>query len=179
MQELDGVQWDKGGNPYASLDSYEGTKTVMADWIKNDPAGQAFAETFNTNASIEKMAEVLELHGMVVSSANLTWVAQMLTDSGQLTTPEQEAAASRTAEPDVPRDRNGKALTPSQLEWREFAIWANDPKTSSAMIAERRRTSSSFNKFYVESLKREFQSVGDATEMLDGSYRPTSTRGRL
>jgi hypothetical protein len=158
---------------------FEDAKTATKRWLAETAQGKEFSEKYHTDASVAKLVEQIAFHDLTVDFHNLNFVFVSLRDSGQLLTKEQEAAAQRATEPDVPRDRNGKPLSASQLEWRQFAIWANDPKTSSAMIAERRRTSASFNKFYVESLKREFQQVGDAAEILDGSYSPTSTRGRL
>jgi hypothetical protein len=176
-----GIQWDAAGNPFALFDDFEGTRDLMKEWVLNDSSGQQFAARFNTPASIDKLAEVLQFHNMVISIANLTWVYERLRDSGQLITPEQEAASSQIVEPDVPCGRDGRPLTSSQLEWRNFAIWANDPKTSSRDIAEKRRTSPSFNKFYIESLKREMNEtpIDGAVEPTRGEFHPTSARLRL
>jgi hypothetical protein len=160
-------------------DSYEREKEATKHWLDQTEEGREFRELYLTDANVDKLQQQIEFHNADVTLASLSFAFHALRDSGQLLTKEQEAAAQRAAEPDVPRNRNGKALTPSQLEWREFAAWAKDPKTSSAMIKERRRSSPSFNKFYVESLKREFQSVGDAAPTSDGAYRGSSVRNRL
>jgi hypothetical protein len=71
----------------------------------------------------------------------------------ELREPEPELAP----EPEVPRDKNGNPLNPAQIAWRNFAIWANDPNTSSEMIRQRRSTDRSFAEFYRHSLTREAQ----------------------
>src|ERR1051326_6782270 len=78
-----------------------------------------------------------------------------------------------TPEPDVPRDRNGNPLTASQLQWRQFAIWANDPNTSSEMIRQRRLTDRSFAEFYRRSLEREAQETPSTQFELAGQSQTT------
>lgn len=158
---------------------FESTKEATKQWLKETPEGKEFAEKYLTETNIDRMHQQIEFHNSDVTFASLSFAFIALRDSGRLLTKEQEATAQRAAEPDVPRDRNGKPLSASQIEWRQFAAWANDPMTSSAMIKERRRSSPSFNKFYTESLKREFQQVGDAAPVSDGSYRGSSVRNRL
>lgn len=158
IDEIEGVLWDsEDGWPYAILGNYEGNRILVKEWIANDPTGQEFSREWNTSASIERIKQVLELHKMNVSSRNLAWAFTRLKDSGQLVQP----AAASVIVPDVPRGKDGRPLTKSQLEWRQSAIWANDPKTSSRAIADKRRSSPSFNKFYIESLRREFEQVHD------------------
>lgn len=174
MQEIPGVLWDKAGNAYAEAGSFEGEKQLMKFWLKSEPTGHEFSEKYNLEENVIKLAEVLSLHNMVVSIPNLIWVYERLRDSGGLATPQA------TVEVEVPRGKDGRPLTSSQLEWRNFAIWASDPKTSSRGIAERRRTSPSFNKFYLESLKREMaQPIDGEVTPSSGEMRPTSVRGRL
>ncbi|MGB9474829.1 MAG: hypothetical protein WCE87_07135 [Candidatus Udaeobacter sp.] len=72
-------------------------------------------------------------------------------------------------EPEVPRDKNGKSLNSAQLAWRQYAVWANDPSTTSEMIRQRRATDASFAEFYRRSLSREMTEggVGDAVHGLN------------
>jgi hypothetical protein len=176
MKELEGVLWDEGGSPYAERNNFEGCKTVMCDWLKNDPLGQEFANEFNTAANVAKLSQQLEFHTLPVSSKTLGWVFERLRDSGQLAEPQTAAAPV----PDVPRGKDGRPLSSSQLEWRNFAIWANDPKTSSRAIADKRRSSPSFNKFYIESLRQEMNvPIDGAVTPTSGEMRPTTVRGRL
>ena len=62
----------------------------------------------------------------------------VLLEAGQYEFELKENVSEPAPEPEVLRDRNGNPLTSSQLQWREFAIWANDPSTSSEMIRQRR-----------------------------------------
>lgn len=168
------IKWTDGGSPYAESGDYEASKYLTKEWAKTTPEGQEFISKYYTEESLAKITEQLEFHNLSVSLANLTFVYTILRDSGQLTAPIIAAV------PDVPRDRNGKALSPSQLEWREFAIWANDPKTSTREINEKRKTNASFAKFYRESLRAELVTeIDGAVVPTTGEYRPTSARGRL
>ena len=168
------IRWDAGGSAEATLDDFEGSREITKLWVKDSFEGREFLDKFYTTASTDKLREQLEFHGLPISFNNLTFVYSILRDSGQLTAPKVAAL------PDVPRGRDGHPLTSSQLEWRNFAIWANDPKTSSRDIAEKRRTSPSFQKFYVESLKREMEhEIDGAVTPSTGEMRPTSVRGRL
>jgi hypothetical protein len=175
IDDIEGISWDDSGFPYAALSSYAGSRTIMVEWLRDDDCGQEFATHFNTEASVEKIRQQLAFHDLPVSSKNLSWVFERLRDSGQLAEPETAAVPV----PDVPRGKDGRPLTSSQLEWRNFAIWANDPNTSSRDIAEKRRSNPSFKKFYVESLKQEMSvPIDGAVTPTSGEMRPTSVRGR-
>jgi hypothetical protein len=78
------------------------------------------------------------------------------------------AEPEQQPEPEVPRDKNGNTLTSSQLEWRSFAIWSNDPNTTSEMIRQKRQTDRSFAEFYKRSLLREAQETPSTQFSLAG-----------
>jgi hypothetical protein len=59
-------------------------------------------------------------------------------------------------------------LTSSQLQWRKFAIWANDPNTTSEMIRQRRQSDRNFAEFYRRSLEREAQETESTQFQLAG-----------
>jgi hypothetical protein len=141
------IQWDQGGRPFATLDDFEGSKDLTVDWIKNDPAGKDFAAKYASPSNVDRLAEVLELHGMVVSSQNLSWVFFRLRDSGQLTVPQA------AVEPDVPRDRHGRALSAAQIAWGEMVRWSDS--ASSKQIEERRQTDPAYRQFFLTNLKNE------------------------
>ena len=144
-------------------DEYTQAKETTKAWLDECEGGREFKAHYNFAENFFKIAEQIEFHHYDTSFTALEHVFTTLRDSGQLVT---SAPAAPAAADDVPRAANGTPLTGSQLEWRNFAIWANDPKTSSRDIAERRRTSPSFNKFYQESLKREMNVP------IDGDVRP-------
>ena len=59
-------------------------------------------------------------------------------------------------------------LKSSQLQWRKFAIWANDPNTTSEMIRQRRQSDRNFAEFYRRSLEREAQETESTQFQLAG-----------
>ncbi len=157
------------GFPYAALSSYAGSRTIMVEWLRDDDCGQEFATHFNTEASVEKIRQQLAFHDLPVSSKNLSWVFERLRDSGQLAEPETAAVPV----PDVPRGKDGRPLTSSQLEWRNFAIWANDPHLTQQSGHRPRETpvKSKFQKV----LRRESQ-ARNVSAKFDGAVTPDQWR---
>ncbi len=166
--ELEGVKWDAAGNPYAELENYEGGKTLMKEWLTNDPTGQDFAERFNTPASIEKITEVLELHSMKVSSANLSWVFERLKDSGQLTSP---------AIPTVSLTRAGTPMTQAQQTWSEYRTFSETHSMDE--VRNRMRVDAGYRNFVSKNNERSWEHAGDGATLTDGVMKPSSVRGRL
>jgi hypothetical protein len=155
------IQWDQGGRPFAALDDFEASHDLSKEWITNDADGQEFAVKYNSPPNVERLAEVLELHGMAVSSQNLSWCYRRLRDSGQL-------AAPRTpVEPDVPRDRNSKHLSDAQQRWAEMTQFSNEK--SMRDINARKQKDPIFADFIRTNIRREM------TQEIDGDCRPFNT----
>jgi hypothetical protein len=143
------VQFDAGGRAFAPLDNFAGSKLLTKEWSQNDPDGQDFVQRFNTPANIEKMASVLRLHDMPVSSQNLSWVFQRLRDSG-LVTPRPAT---------VPTNRAGKPLTQAQIKWQEYREFSE--AHSMKDVRARMSTDPGYAAFVTKQREREFEGVGD------------------
>lgn len=69
-------------------------------------------------------------------------------------------------EPEVPKDRHGKPLTPAQILWGQYQRFLNE--ASSAQIAERRRNDAGFRAFIQHNLRDQMD------QEIDGDMRPTN-----
>lgn len=72
----------------------------------------------------------------------------------------EQAEPEAPAQVDVPKDKNGRQLSASQIAWGEMARWSQT--ASSEQIKERRKTDPAFANFYRKNLEREIAGVGDA-----------------
>jgi len=125
----------------------------------NKLLGMLFVEKLGDDPGIEDyrrlLKNIIRSGGVARLSTIKDSSGNVLLEAGQYEFELKEVVPEPTPEPEVPRDRNGNPLTSSQLQWREFAIWANDPSTSSETIRQRRLTDRSFAEFYRRSLERE------------------------
>ena len=111
-----------------------------------------------------------------VSIPMLAQSLRTLIDSGKIKfTGEEEAVLEDPSAPAVdptPRDRNGKALTQSQLEWGEMTRFANE--SSMDAIRQRKYVDPKFRSFVETNMRREFaeQPVADGVENLNANRTP-------
>jgi hypothetical protein len=101
--------------------------------------------------------------GPTITAGNIAHALTLLIDSGELR-PKKAKQSKQLAEPEVdttPRDKNGKALTESQLKWSSFRQFAE--QASMAEINRRKASDPEFANFVRKNLEREMsQEVGDA-----------------
>jgi hypothetical protein len=78
----------------------------------------------------------------------------------------KEVEPEPALEPEVPRDKNGKPLSQSQIAWGEMARWSRE--ASSQEIRERRRTDPAFASFYRLNIEREARETESTQFQLAG-----------
>jgi len=174
MSEFVITGYDAQRRPIYAEDLTEEEKTTA---VESSPEWKKFSEKFVVNdttrylwklAQIDKIGvdssvddslkllrDILRSGGIISLRTIKSETGKVLLDAGQYEFEIRLAEPEPQPEPEVPRDHTGKPLTSSQLEWRNFAIWANDPNTTSEMIRQRRLTDRSFAEFYRRSLERE------------------------
>lgn len=107
--------------------------------------GWLYAEKLGDDPDIEDYKKLLKniiRSGGVVTVKGTTYEFEL-----------REQEPERAPEPDVPRDKNGKPLSQSQVAWGEMARWSQ--QASSQEIKERRRTDPAFASFYRLNIERE------------------------
>jgi len=107
--------------------------------------GWLYAEKLGDNPGVEDYKKLLKniiLSGGVVTVRGTTFEFEL-----KQTEPETATAS------EIPRDKNGKPLSQSQIAWGEMARWSN--QASSQEIKERRRTDPAFANFYRLNIERE------------------------
>jgi hypothetical protein len=92
-------------------------------------------------------------------------------EAGQYEFELKEREPEPAPEPEVPRDRNGKPLSPSQIAWGEMARWSE--QASSQEIKERRRTDPAFASFYRLNIEREARETPSTQFELAGQSQNT------
>jgi hypothetical protein len=102
--------------------------------------------------------------GPNISIRHLTRAIELLIDSGELQ-PKNIAQAVQLIEPEEdkrPRDKNGKLLTQTQLDWSEMTTFAQTATPDA--IRQRKYVDGKFREFIQTNLRREMQEqpVGDA-----------------
>ena len=182
MSEHVQVGWDRKGRPvYTEILSSD----EIVEQLKASHEWEAFKERFDMSVEsnhtllgwlyAEKLGDDPGVEDYKKLLKNIIRSGGVVTVRG--TTYEFELKQSESVpapEPEVPRDRNGNPLNSAQLEWRQFAIWSNDPSTSSEMIRQRRLTDRSFAEFYRRSLEREAQETPSTQFELAGQSQTQS-----
>jgi hypothetical protein len=153
----------------------EGTNSEFWKEFSDTPAWQRFAEIYcRTKANFDRIDAAI--HKMYpdqkfFTSDEVTDVVVTMTESGgdekdlldripvQIDESAQEAH-------DVPRDKNGKALTQAQIKWSEMTRFAEEH--SMREINERKRVDPAFADFIRTNLRR------DMTQVIDGDARVTN-----
>jgi hypothetical protein len=82
-----------------------------------------------------------------------------------------QAEPEQQPESEVPRDKNGKPLSPSQIAWGEMARWSH--RASSQEIKERRRIDPAFASFYRLNIEREARETPSTQFELAGQSQNT------
>lgn len=116
----------------------------------------------------EDLEKILRAAQIVAGGPNLTVDAmrrglELLVNSGEIRPRDFESSPELT-EPEEdtrPRDKNGKLLTPQQIQWSEYRQFAET--ASMAEVRRRKETDSGFANFVRKNLQREMaQEIGDA-----------------
>lgn len=141
-------------------DEFLKAKEATRKWLRETEEGRQFRDYYLTDQNAEKLRQQIEFHNLPVDFQNLTFAFTILRDSGQLTTEEQEEAA-REAEAEAadtrPRDRKGRLLSESQIEWGEMTRWADEH--SAEECRQRARSDPKFAQFRHTNLVREMNAA--------------------
>jgi hypothetical protein len=126
-------------------------------------AGDYVAKDASDGYELIVQAAVRVAGGPMVSLPILKYALTLLIDSGELR-PKKFTPAAQLVEPEVdnrPRSRDGKVLTPQQIQWSEFRLFAE--QASMPEINLRKQSDPEFANFVRKNLQREMsQEIGDA-----------------
>ncbi len=152
----------RGPNGYVYAEVLSSDEIV--EQLKASPEWQAFKERFDMSVEsnhtllgwlyAEKLGDDPDVEDYKKLLKNIIRSGGVVTVKG--TTYEfelREQEPELAPEPDVPRDKNGKPLSQSQIAWGEMARWSE--QASSQEIKERRRTDPAFASFYRLNIERE------------------------
>jgi hypothetical protein len=153
---------------------FEDSKEATKQWL-NTPDGQEFAAHYLTDSNVARLIAQIEFHNTDVTFASLSFAFTSLRDAGLLKTKAAEVAEQAA----VPRTKTGAPMTESQKRWQEYRQFSE--QSSMQQVRDRTKTDPGFASFVKKQYERQFAEtqVADAGIVLDGSFSPTSTRGRL
>jgi hypothetical protein len=133
------------------------------------PLGEVYKKSYYTKESGDAdLEKILRAAQLITGSPEITVNAmaralELLIDSGEIQ-PRDYAPAAELTEPEEdtrPRDKNGKLLTPQQIQWSEYRQFAETAST--AEVNRRKQTDAGFASFVRKNLQREMsQEIGDA-----------------
>jgi hypothetical protein len=167
-----------GGYVYTEVFSSE----EIVEQLKASPEWQAFKDRFDMSVEsnhtllgwlyAEKLGDDPDVEDYKKLLNNIIRSGGVVTVKG--TTYEfelREQEPELAPEPDVPRDKNGKPLSQSQIAWGEMARWSE--QASSQDIRERRRTDPAFASFYRLNIEREARETPSTQFELAGQSQNT------
>jgi hypothetical protein len=151
------------------LDDATETKDAIKELLQSE-IGIDYKENYYTKESadddFEKIVNAVHLlySDGDVTVPRMAAALKTLILGGQirLSDPEVEDILEEPGVDTTPRDKNGKALTQAQLDWKSFREWSESH--SSVECKARARGDEAYGSFYRKNLEREFaaEQVGDA-----------------
>src|ERR1041384_4535410 len=140
-------------------------KFDMSTGSNNTLLGMVFDEKLGDDPSVEdyqRLIKSLLRAGGIVAVGGTQYEFEL-----------KEHEPEPTPEPEVPRDKNGKPLSQSQIAWGEMARWSQ--QASSQDIKERPRTDPAFASFYRLNIEREARETESTQFQLAGLPSSQST----
>ena len=175
---------DSNGNLCFNFRDIDERKDALKTLMNETPEGAEYLTHYDEIVDKDEHSKLLYQatdvlfpdNDCLVSIAMLAQALRTLIDSGKIKfTGEGEAVLEDPSAPAVdptPRDRNGKALTQSQLAWGEMTKFANE--SSMDAIRQRKYVDPKFRSFVETNMRREFaeQPVADGVENLNANRTP-------
>jgi hypothetical protein len=152
---------------------------TLKEVFENSEVGRLYKRSYYTTESgdihLEQIIRAARLisGGSNVSKSNLVQALSLLLDAGEIQPKEFAPAAELTEpEPDTrPKDKNGKLLSPQQIQWSEYRQFAET--ASMAEVNRRKQTDAGFASFVLKNMQREMsQEIDDAVTPLGTSSLP-------
>jgi hypothetical protein len=174
MIELLGVKVNEHGEPLWVPDNRE-AQLVFYHLFFESEVGQQLQPYVSAERDAPMMARILHIHrkwhgeDAEVTLDSFTNVVQsLLTTRDPAIVPPQPVVE---LEPEIPRDKNGKILSPSQLAWKEHGEYAQANSVKDCRA--RAQTDASFKKFMESSYRLEMQKKIDGA-VIDTRPEPTT-----
>lgn len=142
---------------------------TIKEIINNTEVGKNFAHNYFDPAQEQEQTEMLIKAARQLSGGNLVTMSQLIRAlellilSGDLmrVEPEENAELAEPEEDTHPRDKNGKLLSQSQLDWSEMTKFVETH--SVAECRNRARSDKQFAHFLETNLRREMGGISDST----------------
>jgi hypothetical protein len=163
------IRQNNQGEVVFSTDEVEEIESALKHIFNTTEAGQDYQKNYASMARIDEDYDKIVraasqiAGGSYIHEGHLQHALTLLIDSGELR-PKKVTPAAQLAEPEEdtrPRDKNGKLLTPQQIQWSEFRRFAE--QASMSEINLRKQSDPEFASYVRKSLQREMaQEIGDA-----------------
>ncbi len=160
--------------------------SALKNILANTEVGRDYKANYNTNATgaadyVKILnAAVAIAGGPMITEDILLHALTLLIDSGEIKS-KNRTQAVQLDEPEEdtrPRDKNGKLLTPQQIQWSSFRQFAET--VSMAEISRRKASDPEFANFVRKNLEREMaQEIGDRVEPAGQSTTKTRVNQEL
>jgi hypothetical protein len=179
MKMSEQVPVGRGPNGYVYAEVLSSDEIV--EQLKASPEWQAFKERFDMSIEsnhtllgwlyAEKLGDDPGVEDYQRLLKNIIRSGGVVTVRGTTYEFELKEHEPERVQPEVPRDRNGKPLSQSQIAWGEMARWSQ--QASSQDIRERRRTDPAFASFYRLNIEREARETPSTQFELAGQSQNT------